>query len=81
MLIIQDISRKFFDKIDEEEFFKLLRTGFSHKRKLLIKNVKPLHEAKSLETIFKVCGIPSNARAEDLSLQEWKKLFLELYIR
>ena len=61
----------------EEDFFKILKAGFAHKRKLLIKNLmsKGVFEMpRSQKTpfdIFKKCGIPEKARAEDLSVENW----------
>ena len=63
-LSIRDISRAHFkNKVAEERFFKLIRAGFAHKRKLLAGNLK-------------TAGLPipselKNERAEDLSLTTW----------
>jgi 16S rRNA (adenine1518-N6/adenine1519-N6)-dimethyltransferase len=79
ILLIDEISKKFFrdNKIAEEKFFEILRAGFAHKRKYLISNLKdtaPLRGAVSLQEKFIKCGIPEKARAEDLSLEDWKCL-------
>ena len=49
----------------EKEFFQILRTGFAHKRKLLIRN---LNVSKD---IFIKAGIGDKARAEDLKVEDW----------
>jgi len=72
ILLIQDISRDFFRDISEEDFFKVVRAGFASKRKLLSSNLKTLFE-NPLE-IFERCGIPAKTRAEDLKLEQWKRL-------
>ena len=52
----------------EERFFEMLKKGFSHPRKLLSSNL-----ALPAETL-EACGIDRNARAETLSLDNWKCL-------
>ena len=76
ILLIQDISRGFFSDISEEDFFKVVRAGFASKRKLLSSNLKTLF--KNPLEIFKGCGIPAKARAEDLQLEQWRLLVSEL---
>jgi len=69
ILLIDNISKKFFGDIDEQKFFALLKKGFSHKRKLLKNNLKIL----DTECLTK-CGIGKKVRAENLSLENWKCL-------
>lgn len=85
IILIEDISRKFFydNEIDERKFFELVRAGFAHKRKMLLGNLKSLFEKKkkdriSLKEEFRLCGISEKARAEDLTLQDWRCLSLQL---
>jgi 16S rRNA (adenine1518-N6/adenine1519-N6)-dimethyltransferase len=40
ILLINNISKNFFDKISEEAFFEIIKAGFAHKRKVLIANLK-----------------------------------------
>ncbi len=49
----------------EKKFFEILKAGFAHKRKLLIKNLDVNKE------IFEKCGIPEKVRAEDLNVEDW----------
>lgn len=67
ILLIQNISRKNFKKINEEKFFALVKAGFAQKRKLLSSNLSKIQALK----IFDICGIPPKARAEELSVGEW----------
>ncbi len=81
---IENISKDFFrksyshleaglpsdNKIDEKKFFQLLKQGFGHKRKMLKNNLGVQAE------ILQKCKIPPLARAEDLSLENWKCLSL-----
>lgn len=64
VLTIRNISRKNFSTPDKEKrFFKLLHTGFAHKRKFVRKNL--------LNAGFSPGIIPEKARAEDLPLSVW----------
>lgn len=56
----------------EKRFFEILRLGFAHKRKLLIKNLR------ISKTFFEKCQIPEKARAEDLKVADWITLTKEL---
>ncbi|MDP3996576.1 MAG: 16S rRNA (adenine(1518)-N(6)/adenine(1519)-N(6))-dimethyltransferase RsmA [bacterium] len=68
ILKIENISKKNFEKISEEKFFEILKKGFSSKRKLLSSNLGIKAD------IFVSCGIEVKSRAEDVSLEKWKKL-------
>src|SRR3989338_7302716 len=65
---ISDISKNFFQDIDEKKFFETVKKGFSQKRKMLINNLK------SKKDDFTACNIDEKARAENLSLEQWKCL-------
>lgn len=75
ILNIENINKEKFNRSIEFEnnFFLLIKTGFSHKRKFLIKNLVPLFRKniEELKEIFKENKIPENIRAEDLSLDNW----------
>lgn len=71
ILSIENISGKNFSgKISEKHFFEVVRTGFAHKRKILAGNLKGLFGEKTFDILEKA-GVPQNARAEDLSLNQW----------
>jgi 16S rRNA (adenine1518-N6/adenine1519-N6)-dimethyltransferase len=79
ILQIKNISRDFFspqndseEKIDEKDFFEILKKGFAQKRKLLKGNLG------IKENIFTACGQPLNARAEDITLSSWQCLIKEI---
>ena len=74
ILLIKNISRDFFADISEETFFKLLKVGFSSKRKQVLNNLEKVEDKKILLQIFKKLNINPKIRAEDLSLQSWKKI-------
>ncbi len=64
----------------EEEFFKILKTGFAHKRKVLIKNLEQVCEREKLEEIFKSLNIDIKTRAENLSTDTWIKLTKSIFL-
>ncbi|MFA6476354.1 MAG: 16S rRNA (adenine(1518)-N(6)/adenine(1519)-N(6))-dimethyltransferase RsmA [Candidatus Paceibacterota bacterium] len=75
ILQIKNISRDFFlpkkeaeEKIKEEDFFELLKKGFSQKRKLLRGNLGVGEE------VLISCQLTPKARAEDLNLENWQCL-------
>jgi 16S rRNA (adenine1518-N6/adenine1519-N6)-dimethyltransferase len=68
ILAIKKISRSFFDGISEKDFFSILKRGFAHPRKLLASNLGV--SAKFLAE----SGIALLARAENLSLEQWRAL-------
>ena len=78
ILSIQNISKNFFDKFSEETFFETLRAGFSSKRKKLSSNLVKLHPKEAIAKAFDSLELDKNARAEDISIDEWKRLLIYL---
>lgn len=74
ILLIDNISKDFFKEINEEDFFKMIKTGFAHKRKMLIANLKENFGHNDLLKIFRDLKISEKTRSEDLSLEDWKNL-------
>ncbi len=76
VLIIENISKNFFNelKIDEKYFFEIVKTGFAHKRKVLIRNLEEKIPRKTLEKVWEDEGLDRNIRAENLSIEMWKKI-------
>jgi len=76
IIAIRNISRKLFtsprpspckgegEKINEEKFWEIVKTGFAHKRKKLSSNLKDICQRDTLTSL-------GNKRAEDLSLLDW----------
>lgn len=67
---IENISRAFFATIDEDNFFTILKAGFAHKRKLLMRNIESLYN-QDIKKLFTSLKISHSARAEELTLNEW----------
>ncbi len=71
ILSIEDISRHLFRTVTEDDFFRVVKTGFASKRKVLRSNLGRISEKKSVDRAFQLCKLPRNARAEDVSLEKW----------
>jgi 16S rRNA (adenine1518-N6/adenine1519-N6)-dimethyltransferase len=59
---------------DEAAFFRLVRAGFSEKRKQLKNNLKQLGDEATISTALAAAGIDGRRRAETLSVDEWRAL-------
>jgi len=76
ILLVDNISKDFFsDNITEEKFFEIIKAGFAHKRKVLSANLKELLR-NDVQKLFTMAHIPEKARAEDLTLENWKDLII-----
>ncbi len=78
ILHISNISKTFFENFSEEQFFKVVKAGFSSKRKKLINNLSAFGSKEKLEKKLKGFGLHENLRAENASLEEWGRLAREL---
>ena len=67
------ITPKTFPKVDTEKFFELVKASFSSKRKMLKNNLK------IDESILKKLGLNPKIRAENLTIENWIKLYEEIY--
>jgi len=66
---ITPINRK-----KNDNFFKLVKLGYSHPRKILVSNLKG--EREIIEKFLKENGFSLKARAEELSVDDWIRLSL-----
>ncbi len=72
ILAVKNISRKNFENFDHESiFFRLLKIGFSHKRKKLAGNLKDYSKDIQWRSILSSISIDPEIRAEDLNLKDW----------
>jgi len=74
ILLIKNISKDFFNNVSEEFFFKIMKTGFSHKRKILSKNLTGVFSKDELQRKLRKLGVDENERPEKISLGNWKKI-------
>lgn len=88
VLSISDISKSYFTDFTEENFFKILKAGFAHKRKLLSANLRTdlknksstdseFSKEKIAEAMLK-SNIKEKSRSEDLDLKNWSDLVKNL---
>ncbi len=71
IVTIENISKDFFSSrlnLDERGFFAIVKRGFAHPRKLLASNLGVRG------TALEERGISAKARAEDLTLAEWRTI-------
>jgi 16S rRNA (adenine1518-N6/adenine1519-N6)-dimethyltransferase len=74
ILAIEHISRNNFESsLHEKKFFLLLKAGFAHKRKLLRRNLETALGETATDAL-EAAGIPLEARAEDVTLENWLSL-------
>ncbi|MEK9184765.1 MAG: 16S rRNA (adenine(1518)-N(6)/adenine(1519)-N(6))-dimethyltransferase RsmA [Patescibacteria group bacterium] len=78
ILLIDNISKNFFDKIDEKRFFDVVKAGFAHKRKFVINNLEVISEKQKITAIFNKLSIPLTSRAETVTLAQWKEIVLNI---
>jgi len=74
IIAIESISKKRFADGNEEKFFEIIKAGFSHKRKKLIRNLETLFDGEKIGAVFTKLEISENSRAEDISLESWFEL-------
>jgi len=76
-LVVRD--KPMFD-IDDKAFFRLVKAGFGEKRKMLRNSLSGglgLEQAKVDDLLAKT-ELPNTARAQELSLEQWYKLYKQL---
>lgn len=71
---LSDINNPFSDSRAEERFFSFVKAGFAQKRKKLISNLEVVAPRDLLIQKFSALQLDHNTRAEDLTLEVWKKL-------
>lgn len=72
ILAVDGISGAFFADIQEEDFFRVVRAGFASKRKFVSNNLSVDFDKKSVAEALAEAHVGPKARAEDISLEQWK---------
>lgn len=69
-------QRTMNNKENTKHFFKIVKAGFCAKRKTLLNNLSSSLQIdkKEMEEILQKVGIKPNQRAQELSVEDWKKL-------
>lgn len=76
ILHIGPISRRFFRDLEEKLFFKLLKAGFAHRRKMLISNLSKIAPRTKIREALARAHKGEKVRAEELNLEDWRALAL-----
>jgi len=78
ILKVHKVIKSIKSEEDEKKFFKLVRAGFSAKRKQLQGNLKKELKINSeeIKKILEENNLKETVRAQEFSLDEWKKIFL-----
>lgn len=76
IVAITKISKENFkNEKEEQDFFKTIKAGFTHKRKVLRKNLEILQKKPhQIDNIFEKLKINPKTRAEDIKLENWLKI-------
>jgi 16S rRNA (adenine1518-N6/adenine1519-N6)-dimethyltransferase len=73
--VIQLIPRTFSVKVEQPDWLdRLVRLGFSSRRKMLRNNLQTIEDRDKLGQLFLKLGLTEDVRAEDLSVQQWVEL-------
>lgn len=81
ILLIENISSKHFTEqnLSISDFFSVIKSGFAHKRKLLIKNLEILDFGQEkLTRTWNKLGLDNKVRAEDINIESWLSISKEL---
>lgn len=77
VLAVYDVSHTTLSNFTDdkfESFFKVVRAGFAHKRKLLVRNLEAVTTKTNAVEACTSVGLSPTVRAEDVSLADWIKL-------
>jgi 16S rRNA (adenine1518-N6/adenine1519-N6)-dimethyltransferase len=74
ILKIEKLNSAQIEKSEMDSFFKTIHAGFSHKRKVLISNLKNIYNKDLVEEVFSRMDLPLKSRAEDLDVKKWREL-------
>jgi 16S rRNA (adenine1518-N6/adenine1519-N6)-dimethyltransferase len=76
ILIMKYRQKPLFDDVDTKQFFRIVKAGFSQKRKTLVNSLSGgLAISKSeAKTMLEAANVDPGARAQSLSLDDWNAL-------
>ena len=63
------------DREFEKGFFEFVKNCFRMRRKTLHNNLKDLYDNETIERIYSECDLKSNVRAQELSLEDFLRLY------
>lgn len=80
VVILRRHVKPLFHDLDTQKFFKLVKAGFSERRKKLRSSLSGgLNISKEeADKLLQKAGISSSSRAQELSLEQWHNLYLKM---
>lgn len=77
ILILEHRDQPLFEDVDPKRFFRLIKAGFSERRKTLLNSLSGgLHLSKEqTRELLESAGLEPSLRAQNLSLADWHKLY------
>ena len=78
ILHIANVRNTFETSRAEEKFFKVVKQGFSSKRKTLVNNLSPFAPKERILQLLLQQGLSEKVRAEDVHLEDWRQLAAKL---
>jgi 16S rRNA (adenine1518-N6/adenine1519-N6)-dimethyltransferase len=77
VLILKQYSKPLFEELDNQLFFRIVKAGFAGRRKKLRSSLAAGLRITKQEgdSLLKTAGIDGSLRAQNLSLQDWHKLY------
>ncbi len=74
---VMETSPQHYEKL-QQAFRSFLLEAFGSKRKTLFNNLKRIQEGETLLQAFRLLGIGEHSRPEEITVDQWQKLFLLL---
>jgi len=74
-------SKKLENNENEKKFFQVVKAGFSARRKQLQGNLAKhldMNSEKIIKEVLRAVGLTERVRAQELSVEQWKQLFIAL---
>ncbi|HSX06661.1 MAG TPA: 16S rRNA (adenine(1518)-N(6)/adenine(1519)-N(6))-dimethyltransferase RsmA [Candidatus Saccharimonadia bacterium] len=77
VLVLKYRTEALYEDVDTKQFFRIVRAGFSQKRKTLANSLSGglAIDKDEARTMLQAADIPDNARAQTLSLDDWYALY------
>ncbi|MGA3150410.1 MAG: 16S rRNA (adenine(1518)-N(6)/adenine(1519)-N(6))-dimethyltransferase RsmA [Candidatus Saccharimonadales bacterium] len=77
VVVLKRHAKPLFNTLDTKRFFRLVKAGFSARRKKLRSSLSAgLHISKEeVDNLLKKAGIDGNLRAQNLKLQDWHSIY------
>ncbi len=74
ILAVDHISKTFFSDLSEEQFFRVVKAGFASKRKFVSNNLSVAFDKEAVAAALQSADSGEKARAENLTLDQWKSI-------